>query len=244
MPGLDHQVVLRPPGVLADRRGLGVQIVVVGAQVAHGLRRALGEAGVELAQHRHHLAADAVAGVVLVGVGGVLHMGDLAGLQIGLDSRPRRGEQRADDLPRRGGMPARPWRPAPRARWSSRVSRLSSALWAVAMRSQPSSAAVRRRNSYRSCRPVSSTPRPRRSASAYTSPRSTTQGMPRPAHQSETKAASASAASPHAVVVVGGAHPEAPSSAQVWSRWSRHMESAPPDTAHSTAPPGQHVVFG
>ena len=50
-------------------------------------------------------------------------------------------------LPRRSGMPHRPRRPAPRARFSSIVSALSSAVWAVAMAAAPRSSAVRSRKS-------------------------------------------------------------------------------------------------
>ena len=45
-------------------------------------------------------------------------------------------------LPRLGGIPARPRRPLPRPKWSSTVSALSSALWAVRMASKPSRRAV------------------------------------------------------------------------------------------------------
>ena len=91
--GFNHQVVLRPAGVAASHGGLGVEVVVVGPEITHRFYRALRQPGVQLPQYRNYLAAQLIAGVALVGVGAVLHMGKVVGLQIGLDVRTWGGEQ-------------------------------------------------------------------------------------------------------------------------------------------------------
>ena len=80
--GLDDQVVLRPAGVGAHLGGLGVEKVVVRPQVAGGVRHAADKAGVELLQQGHDLAADAVAGKAIIGVGAVLHVGEAVQAEI------------------------------------------------------------------------------------------------------------------------------------------------------------------
>ena len=82
-------------------------------------------------------------------------------------------------FPRTGGMPARPWGPVPRSRFSSTVSAWSAAWWAVAIRSARVSSAARRKVSYRSRRPASSMPTPHSFAFSGTLTRSVTQGMRR-----------------------------------------------------------------
>ena len=98
--------------------------------------------------------------------------------------------------PRRGGMPQRPRSPAPRARLSSMVSALSSAVCAVAMASAPRASAVCSRNAYLSRRAASSVPRPFSRAKAATSPRPEYASTPSLAQRARTKASSRSDSAP------------------------------------------------
>lgn len=129
--------------------------------------------------------------------------------------------------------------PRRRARLSSMVSALSSAVCAVAMASAPRASAVCSRNPYLSLRAASSVPRPFSRAKAATSPRPEYASTPSPrrgrARRPRPGRTPPRAGSDYNV----RPRPSGPGSpsARRGGRAGRR-ESAPPETAQSTPPPG------
>ena len=79
--------------------GLGGEVVVVGAEVAHRVREPGNKGRVELLQQGDDLVAEPVPGVGGVGVGAVLHVGEGMLPQVGQDLGPGGGEKGPDQLP-------------------------------------------------------------------------------------------------------------------------------------------------
>ena len=132
------------------------------------------------------------------------------------------------------GMPLSPLAPLPRVRRKTSVSRLSSALWAVARASISSFSMILRKNSYLTSLAVSSTPFLRSLASAGTSASSTKHSTPSSLAFSTQKSLSRKASSPRIEWLTWAAnsftafdlHHDA-------SRCRRKEESAPPEYASS-----------
>ena len=111
--GRDGHPPLRHPGLLDGPLGHAFQQIPVLPEVV----QVGGEGGdkrrVEFLQHRHHLLAQAVAGVGQVKVGTVLHMGDALLLQVGRNVALRDGQQGADQDPPHRGDACEPIQPGP-----------------------------------------------------------------------------------------------------------------------------------
>ena len=73
----DDKPVRGPSGQGGGLGGLCVQIIVVGTQSARGGGQVFHCFGIDLPQQGHDLAAQEIAGIRLVAVGGILHMGHL-----------------------------------------------------------------------------------------------------------------------------------------------------------------------
>ena len=154
---------------------------------------------------------------------------------------PRRG---LIILPLTGGIPQMPFIPLPLARLKRTVSALSSELWAVAMRPQPSFSAVFSRNPYLRFRAASSVPRPFSRAYDATSAPPVSRGIPFSSQKSLTNLASLSDSSPLNPWLKWAANISALYSPLFSkSQFKRLMESAPPETATRTLEPFGIILY-
>ncbi len=95
---VDGQSSLPGDGPIGQLPGLAGEDGLVRPEEGGGVRHPGQKAGGDLLQHGQHLVADAVAGVVVVLVGAVLHVGQGVAAQVVLHLGAGGGEQGADDL--------------------------------------------------------------------------------------------------------------------------------------------------
>src|SRR5699024_1170724 len=131
-------------------------------------------------------------------------------------------------------MPSSPGKEVPRHRCISTVSALSLALWAVRILSSSPGARLWKKP-YRTWRPHSSKPRPRRRAKAATSSRRRAKSSPKRLAKARAAASSRSDSSPRSWWFTWASTrrsgPRRPS-----SQWARAVESAPPEKPTTTLP--------